>query len=158
AGAAPGEYLPTGAGLVPGADDHPLAPWTERREARRVTARRLPYPPPGRGSIHGERPAVMVRMTVSRTCLYPVGGIGAERVVGDSLSVETRYYLSNLPDDAELLNEAVRSHWGVENSLDWVRDVTFGEGRSRIREENAQEDFGLLRRLALCLLKNGGSS
>jgi predicted transposase YbfD/YdcC len=40
--------------------------------------------------------------------------IEAERFIGEELSVETRYYLSSLPNDAKLLNEAVRSHWGVE--------------------------------------------
>jgi predicted transposase YbfD/YdcC len=84
--------------------------------------------------------------------------IEAERFIGDSLSVERRYYLSSLPNDARLLNEAVRSHWSVENSLHWVLDVTFGEDRSRIRKENAPENFGLLRRLALCLLKKEASS
>jgi predicted transposase YbfD/YdcC len=84
--------------------------------------------------------------------------IEAERFVGDALSVETRYYLSSLPNDAKLLNEAVRSHWAVENSLHWVLDVTFHEDSSRIRKENAPENFGLLRRLALCLLKKETSS
>jgi predicted transposase YbfD/YdcC len=84
--------------------------------------------------------------------------IEAERFIGDSLAVETRYYLSSLPADAKLLNETVRSHWGVENALHWVLDVTFGEDRSRIRKENAPENFGLLRRLALCLLKRETSS
>src|SRR5512144_1633849 len=84
--------------------------------------------------------------------------IEAERFIGDALSVETRYYLSSLPDDAELLNEAVRSHWAVENSLHWVLDVTFDEDRSRIRKGDAPENFGLLRRLALCLLKRDTSS
>jgi predicted transposase YbfD/YdcC len=79
--------------------------------------------------------------------------IEAERFIGDKLSVETRYYLSSLENDAKLLNDSVRSHWGVENSLHWVLDVTFQEDRSRIRKENAPENFGLLRRLALCLLK-----
>ena len=41
----------------------------------------------------------------------------------------------------------------MENSLHWVLDVTFHEDRSRIKKENAPENFGLLRRLALCLLK-----
>ena len=40
--------------------------------------------------------------------------VEAERFIGDTLSVETRYYLSSLPNDAKLLNEAARSHWGVE--------------------------------------------
>jgi predicted transposase YbfD/YdcC len=84
--------------------------------------------------------------------------IEAERFIGDKSSVETRYYLSSLEDDAKLLNEAVRSHWGVENSLHWVLDVTFDEDRSRIKKENAPENFGLLRRLALCLLKKESTS
>ena len=84
--------------------------------------------------------------------------IEAERFIGDSLSVETRYYLSSLPCDAKLLSDAVRSHWGVENSLHWVLDVTSGEDRSRIRKDHAPENFGRLRRLALCLLKKETSS
>jgi predicted transposase YbfD/YdcC len=84
--------------------------------------------------------------------------IESERFIGESLSVETRYYLSSLPNDAKLLNAAVRSHWGVENSLPWVLDVTFQEDRSRIKKENAPENLGLLRRLALCLLKKESSS
>src|SRR3954471_16486678 len=46
----------------------------------------------------------------------------------------------------------------IENSLHWVLDVTFDEDRSRIRKENAPENFGLLRRLALCLLKKETTS
>jgi predicted transposase YbfD/YdcC len=72
--------------------------------------------------------------------------------------VETRYYLSSLENDAEVLNGAARSHLGVENSLHWVLDVTFNEDRSRIKKENAPENFGLLRRLALCLLKKETTS
>jgi len=84
--------------------------------------------------------------------------VESERFIGDKLSVETRYYLSSLENDAKLLNESVRSHWGVENSLHWVLDVTFDEDRSRIKKENAPENFGLLRRLALCLLKKEPTS
>jgi predicted transposase YbfD/YdcC len=84
--------------------------------------------------------------------------IESERFIGESLAVEQRYYLSSLPADAKLLNEAVRSHWSVENSLHWVLDVTFHEDASRIKKENAPENFGLLRRLALCLLKKETSS
>jgi predicted transposase YbfD/YdcC len=84
--------------------------------------------------------------------------VESERFVGESLAVEERSYLSSLPADAKLLNEAARSHWAVENSLHWVLDVTFHEDASRIRKENAPENFGLLRRLALCLLKQETSS
>ena len=84
--------------------------------------------------------------------------VESERFVGETLTVEERYYLSSLPADAKLLNQAARSHWAVENSLHWVLDVTFQEDRSRIRKENAPENFGLLRRLALCLLKREKTS
>jgi predicted transposase YbfD/YdcC len=92
------------------------------------------------------------------TDLRSVVLIERERFVGDKLTVELSYYLSSLGSDAELLNGAVRSHWGVENSLHWVLDVTFDEDRSRIKKENAPENFGLLRRLALCLLKQETTS
>jgi predicted transposase YbfD/YdcC len=84
--------------------------------------------------------------------------IESERFIGEALSVETRYYLSSLPNDAKLLNQAIRSHWAVENSLHWVLDMTFDEDRSRIKKDNAPENFGLLRRLALCLLKKDTTS
>jgi predicted transposase YbfD/YdcC len=84
--------------------------------------------------------------------------IESERFIGESLSVEERYYLSSLPADAKLLNQAARAHWAVENSLHWVLDVTFHEDASRIKKENAPENFGLLRRLALCLLKKEATS
>ena len=74
------------------------------------------------------------------------------------MSVETRSSISSLENDARLLNGAIRSHWGVENSRPWVLDVTFQEDRSRIKKENAPENFGLLRRLALCLLKKESTS
>jgi predicted transposase YbfD/YdcC len=84
--------------------------------------------------------------------------IESERFIGDSLAVEERYFLSSLPAEAKLLNESIRGHWAVENSLHWVLDVTFHEDQSRIRKENAPENFGLLRRLALCLLKKEATS
>jgi hypothetical protein len=46
----------------------------------------------------------------------------------------------------------------IEDSLHWVLDVTFHEDRSRIKKENAPENCGLLRRLALCLLKKETTS
>ena len=72
--------------------------------------------------------------------------------------METRYYLSSLENDAEVLDGAARRHWGVENAPHRVLGVTFQEDRSRIRKEDAPEDFGLLRRRALGLLKKETTS
>ena len=49
---------------------------------------------------------------------------------------------------------APRGHWGIENSLVWQLDITFGEDQCRIRKGHADINFSLLRRSALSLLKN----
>ncbi len=74
------------------------------------------------------------------------------RVKGVS-TIERRYYLSSLPLGAEQFAKAARGHWGVENTLHWSLDVTFGEDRSRARAKNAAQNLATLRRLALNLIK-----
>lgn len=49
--------------------------------------------------------------------------------------------------------QAVRSHWGIENSCHWCLDVTYREDQSRIREEHLRENFAWLNHLTLSLLK-----
>ena len=48
-------------------------------------------------------------------------------------SRETSFYLSNRPIDAKPAADAIRKHWGIENGLHYVRDVTLREDASRIR-------------------------
>ncbi|MDR1347047.1 MAG: ISAs1 family transposase, partial [Prevotellaceae bacterium] len=67
---------------------------------------------------------------------------------------ETRLYISSLQADAGLINRSVRAHWGVENSLHWVFDVGFNEDNSRKRTGFAAQNYSLLNRIALNLLKN----
>lgn len=69
-------------------------------------------------------------------------------------SVERRYYISSLPAKAALLGKTVRAHWGIENSMHWVLDVAFREDDCRIRIGEAAQNFAILRRIALNLLKN----
>ena len=66
---------------------------------------------------------------------------------------EVRYFISSLPARAKRLAQAVRQHWGIENSLHWVLDVAFNEDRLRLRERNAIENLALLNRLAVSLLR-----
>jgi len=66
----------------------------------------------------------------------------------------TRYFISSLPPQVKVLADAVRGHWKVENELHWVLDVSFKEDRSRARADNAQANLGVLRRVALSLIKN----
>jgi predicted transposase YbfD/YdcC len=66
---------------------------------------------------------------------------------------EIRYYITSLKPDAERLNRAIRQHWGIENRLHWALDVSFGEDLDRKRAGNAAQNFSLLNRIALNLLK-----
>jgi predicted transposase YbfD/YdcC len=66
---------------------------------------------------------------------------------------ETRYYITSLRPDAARLNTHIRQHWGIENKLHWVLDIAFGEDLIRKRAGNAAQNFSLLNRIALNLLK-----
>jgi predicted transposase YbfD/YdcC len=76
-----------------------------------------------------------------------------ERRLWNKTTIEVCFYITSLAADATLLAQSIRSHWGIENSLHWVLDVTFREDRSRIRNGHGPENIGLLRRLSLNLLK-----
>ena len=66
--------------------------------------------------------------------------------------------MSSLSSNAEKIARASRSHWDIENSLHWTLDVTFCEEKSRIRKQNSPENFALIRRLAINLLKQEKTS
>jgi predicted transposase YbfD/YdcC len=72
-------------------------------------------------------------------------------------STDIRYYISSLDNNAELIAKAVRSHWGIENSLHWVLDVTFREDECRIRKGHGPENFAILRHIARNLLQQESS-
>jgi predicted transposase YbfD/YdcC len=79
--------------------------------------------------------------------------IEAKRESNGKVEEETRFYLSSLKATAADFNHLVRSHWSIENSLHWHLDVTFNEDRSRICQDNAPANMGLLRKIALQVLK-----
>jgi predicted transposase YbfD/YdcC len=88
--------------------------------------------------------------------LQSVVVVVTEREAGGKSVSERRYYISSRKASARVLLSAVRGHWGVENSLHWVLDVTFAEDAHRMADPHAAENFALLRRLALSLLKRAG--
>ncbi|WP_142785143.1 ISAs1 family transposase [Changchengzhania lutea] len=65
----------------------------------------------------------------------------------------TRYYISSVKTDAKALQKMIRLHWGIENKLHWVLDVAFSEDASRKRAGNAAQNFSILSKIALNLLR-----
>lgn len=81
--------------------------------------------------------------------------IQAERVdiASGKTEEEIRYYISSLDADAETFNKLIRAHWGIENRLHWVLDVQFGEDLSRKRIRNAAQNFAIIRKMALNMIR-----
>jgi hypothetical protein len=73
--------------------------------------------------------------------------------------VEVSYVITSLPParaDAAALLGYLRGHWGIENRLHWVRDVTFDEDRSQARTGAVPQVMAACRNLALALLRRAG--
>lgn len=51
---------------------------------------------------------------------------------------------------------AVRGHWGIENKLHYVRDVTCGEDASRVRTGSAPQNLAAMRNMTLRALRGSG--
>ncbi len=79
--------------------------------------------------------------------------IESTREIGDNVATERRFYVSSLPPNATHIAHAVRAHWAIGNSSHWVLDMTFGEDQCRARIDNASQNFAILRRIAMNLLR-----
>jgi len=85
--------------------------------------------------------------------LNVIGLCTSERTVQGQTSVEVRYFIGSRRASAKAYGQALRGHWGIENGLHWQRDINFGEDASRLQRRRGAENFAVLRRIALSLLK-----
>ena len=67
--------------------------------------------------------------------------------------VENRYYIISFANDIELFSKSVRSEWGIENNLHAPLDIVFKEDCNKTLEKNGSKNLGILRRIALAILK-----
>ena len=88
--------------------------------------------------------------------LTGIAMVERERIdkISGKTSLERSYYIVSDPKaTAESVGRAIRSHWGIENSLHWVLDVTFREDQCRIRAGNAAENLSVMRHLVMNLMR-----
>ena len=85
--------------------------------------------------------------------LQAVGKVTATRQKDGETNQEARYYLLSQDWSPERCNDIVRGHWGIENRLHWVLDVTCNEDQARNRKGYCAENLALLRKLALNLAR-----
>jgi predicted transposase YbfD/YdcC len=85
--------------------------------------------------------------------LQVIGKCNTERTVNGAASCEVRYFIGSKRCSVRQYGKVLRNHWSIENNLHWQMDVTFGEDASRIQNRHGSENFAMLRRLALGLLK-----
>jgi len=74
--------------------------------------------------------------------------------------IETVYGLTSMPADQtepSRLLEIARGHWSIENSLHWVRDVSYNEDRCRIRKGYGAQNMASIRNLAISILRMAGA-
>lgn len=73
--------------------------------------------------------------------------------------VQVEFIITDLTSeqaDPAHLAALVRGHWGIENRLHWVRDVTFAEDHHALRTGRAATVMATLRNTAISLLRLAG--
>ena len=80
--------------------------------------------------------------------------IKSERSEGGKTTHHTRYFISSTWMKAKDFLDGIRQHWSIENRLHWVLDVAFRADDSRLRAENAAQNFVVLKHMVRNLLHN----
>lgn len=87
-------------------------------------------------------------------------GLNGGIVKGRKKTTVESFIISSLtPGQAKpaKLLEYGRGHWGIENSLHYVRDMAFDEDRSQVRKRNRPRLMASLRNLVISILKLAGA-
>ncbi|HEX8931695.1 MAG TPA: ISAs1 family transposase [Patescibacteria group bacterium] len=79
--------------------------------------------------------------------------IRSERVIGDKIQNGVLYYGASREGTPGQFAKWIRSHWGIENGLNYIMDVVFEEDKSLANVGNAAENISLLRRLSMNVIK-----
>ena len=69
------------------------------------------------------------------------------------ISEEMAYFISSRDGNAFLYAEGIRNHWGIENSLHWVKDVILKEDASKIKTGNAPQNISTIKNIGINILR-----
>ena len=75
----------------------------------------------------------------------------------DNPQCEIGSFLSSCDASDEKQIQAIRSHWGIENRLHWLLDMSFREDECRISDANADRRFSVLRKIAFNRVRQDSS-
>ena len=76
-----------------------------------------------------------------------------ENVQTGEITEERRHYIVSFENNIKDFKDAVRKHWGIENNLHAPLDIIFKEDKNKTLEKNGAKNMGILRRIALMVLK-----
>ena len=130
----------------------------ERNGFEGVAHTRAEWVDGGHGRIETRRCVVMQVPTESEVLaqwpeLKALVLVEGNREINGKASVERHYYISSRQADAKRPGVGRAWHWGIENHLHWSLDVAYGEDQARMREGNSAENFSILRRITLNLIR-----
>jgi len=83
------------------------------------------------------------------------GGLDGQRTAKEVVYGVTNLTINEASD--EQLAALIRQHWSIENSIHWVRDMTFGEDASRVRTGNAPAVLAAIRNIVTTALRVAGA-
>ena len=89
--------------------------------------------------------------------LKAIGKVVRVRETAEKTTTETAYYLLSRALSPERLNQVVRLHWGIENSLHWRLDVVMNEDQDRTRMGHGPHNLAVLRHMAINAMQKEGS-
>jgi predicted transposase YbfD/YdcC len=86
--------------------------------------------------------------------LHAIARIESKRIIKKTGAIqeETRYYITSLTQ-VDQVSKAIRSHWGIENKVHWCLDMTFGEDNSTKRAGFSGQNFSLLNKIVINLIR-----
>jgi len=89
--------------------------------------------------------------------LKAIGKVVRRRETTDKTTTETAYYLLSRVLSPERLNQVVRQHWSIENSLHWRLDMVMNEDQDRTRMGHGPHNLAVLRHMAINAMQKEGS-